>query len=543
MTPIKRFYGLLRQYKSEIKQIYLYALFIGIVNLTLPIGVQAIINFLQTGELTSTWVLLVAIVIIGVAATGLLQVLQLRVVENIQQDLFVRSSFEFAYRIPKIVYLKLDKVYTPELVNRFFDTLTIQKGLPKILIDFSQAIFQIIFGLLLLSIYSPYFIILGTVMFFLVWLIYKMTGKTGLDTSLEESKYKYKLVHWLEEIARTANTFKLIPKSKLHLEKTDYYSSKYLKHRESHFQILLKQFKFFVAFRIFLVFGLLFLGGLLVFQGQLNLGQFVAAEIVIILIINSIEKIIRLIDIIYDVLTGLEKIGEVTDLELDNNNSQVNLGDESKFSIKANNIKFKFPSDDRWMLNNVSFEITNKDKIWLEGDTGSGKSLLLGIISGLYNINEGELYFNDYSYNIMNKENLYEKVNLAQGYDQLFKGTLKENITMGRKIEERNLNEIIDKLGLKKYIAHLSHGLETQLLSTGKRISRSIIQKIILARSIVGNPQLILLENPLQYLNQKERNDIIDYLTADDKDWALVVVSDFNYWKGKCNKNIKLTNA
>src|SRR6056300_1002940 len=106
MTPIKRFYGLLSQYKSEIKQIYLYALFIGIVNLTLPIGIQAIINFLQTGELTSTWVLLVVVVIIGVAVTGFLQILQLRVVENVQQDLFARSVFEFAYRIPKIVYLK-----------------------------------------------------------------------------------------------------------------------------------------------------------------------------------------------------------------------------------------------------------------------------------------------------------------------------------------------------------------------------------------------------------------------------------------------------
>ena len=114
---------------------------------------------------------------------------------------------------------------------------------------------------------------------------------------------------------------------------------------------------------------------------------------------------------------------------------------------------------------------------------------------------------------------------------------------MGRKIEDRDLNNVINQLGLKPYIAQLPRGIESEILSTGKRISRSIIQKIILARSIVGKPKLLLLKNPLQFMNKEDRNSIIDYLTSEDKDWALVVVSDFDYWKEKCNKNIWLTNA
>lgn len=194
--PIKRFWRLLTRYKTELRQIYVYALFIGIVNLTLPLGIQAIINFLQTGELTSTWMILVGFVLAGIAITGVFQVYQLRIVENIQQDLFARSAFEFAYRIPKITFLELDKIHAPELVNRFFDTLTIQKGLPKILIDFSLAIFQIVFGLILLAIYSPYFILLGLSLALILWLIFKVTGPKGLSTSLKESKYKYQLAHW-----------------------------------------------------------------------------------------------------------------------------------------------------------------------------------------------------------------------------------------------------------------------------------------------------------------------------------------------------------
>ena len=250
IPPLRRFWRLLRLYKGKIRQIYVYALFIGIVNLTLPLGIQAIINFLQTGELTTTWLILVGFVLVGIAITGLIQVLQLRIVENIQQDLFARSAFEFAYRLPRISFLQVDKVHFPELVNRFFDTLTIQKGLPKILIDFSLAIFQIIFGLILLTIYSPYFIILGLALAFILWVIFKITGPKGLTTSLKESKQKYLLAHWLEEIARVSRSFKLNAREQYHLQKTDGIVVDYLDSRESHFQVLVSQFKLFIGFKV-----------------------------------------------------------------------------------------------------------------------------------------------------------------------------------------------------------------------------------------------------------------------------------------------------
>ena len=240
MNPINRFWRLLSLYKPELRQIY--AVFIGIVNLTLPLGIQAIINFIQTGEMTSSWIVLVCFVLVGIAVTGLLQVLQLRIVENIQQDLFTRSAFEFAFRIPKISFLQLDKIHAPELMNRFFDTLTIQKGLPKVLIDFSLAAFQIIFGLILLAIYSPYFIILGFALLFVLWLIFQITGPQGLTTSLKESKYKYNLVHWLEEVARLNRSFKMNPSSKFHLKKTDAIVIDYLSARDRHFQVRINQF-------------------------------------------------------------------------------------------------------------------------------------------------------------------------------------------------------------------------------------------------------------------------------------------------------------
>jgi ABC-type bacteriocin/lantibiotic exporter with double-glycine peptidase domain len=541
LSPGQRFWNLLKQYKPELRQIYAYAIFIGIVNLTLPLGIQAIINYIQTGELTSSWVILVCFVLIGIAITGILQVLQLRIVENIQQDLFSRSAFEFAYRIPKVAFFQLDKIHAPELVNRFFDTLTIQKGLPKILIDFSLAAFQITFGLILLAVYSSYFIILGFALLFILWLIFKITGPKGLQTSLKESKYKYSLAHWLEEVARVNRSFKMNSSSNFHLNKTDDIVVDYLSSREKHFQVLINQFRLFVGFKVFVAAGLLILGGFLVFQDQMNIGQFVAAEIIIILILNSIEKLIRTIDTIYDVLTALEKIGYITDLELDKDKGIAIIDNDNAVSINAIDINFKFPDETNKIFNDLSFEILPNEKVIITGKSGSGKTLLLQIIAGVYPVEEGELYINDIPFVNYDKDSLNGAIGISFPTNQLFEGTFRENITMGKKkVSEKEILEVTKILGLGDYFVHQPQGIDTMLDSGGRRLPRSIIQKILIARSIIGRPKLLLLEDPLQFVEEEEKKRIIDYIMDKQHNWTVLVVADYYYWKEKCTRNIKL---
>ncbi|MEM9822492.1 MAG: ATP-binding cassette domain-containing protein [Bacteroidota bacterium] len=539
-TPARRFWSMLSQFKIELRQIYAYAIFNGIVNLTLPLGIQAIINFIQMGELTSSWVVLVCFVLLGITISGTLQVLQLRIVENIQQALFARSAFEFAFRLPKISFIQLDKVHAPELVNRFFDTLTIQKGLPKILIDFSLAAFQITFGLVLLAIYSPYFIILGIALVFVLALIFRVTGPNGLSTSLQESKFKYKLAHWLEEVARVNRSFKLNAATQFHLTRSDSIVVDYLSARENHFQVLINQFRLFIGFKVFVAAGLLLLGGYLVFQEQMNLGQFVAAEIIIILIINSVEKILRSIDTIYDVLTALEKIGYVTDLGLDNGYGHAVIEDESALSIRANSLLFGFPDEKRKIINNLSFDIPANARVVLSGKSGSGKTLLLQIMAGIHKVQEGELFINGIPFGSYDRDRLYERLGVAFPTNQIFEGTFKENILMGRMISGKRLTEITQLLGLNEYFAHQPKGIDSFVDSGGRRLPRSIIQRLLIARIIVGNPSLLLMEDPLQFVEVEEKKRIIDYLMDPERNWTVLVVSDFYYWKEKSTQLLEL---
>ena len=157
----ERFYGLLRLERRDIVQISYYAIFAGVLSLSLPLGVQSIVNLIQGAQISSSWIILVALVTLGVVFTGVLQVMQMRIIETLQQRIFTRSSFELSYRFPKILMRELRNYYPPELANRFFDTLSIQKGLSKILIDVPTALIQIIFALILLSFYHPFFILFG----------------------------------------------------------------------------------------------------------------------------------------------------------------------------------------------------------------------------------------------------------------------------------------------------------------------------------------------------------------------------------------------
>ncbi|MFT5168926.1 MAG: ABC-type bacteriocin/lantibiotic exporter with double-glycine peptidase domain, partial [Saprospiraceae bacterium] len=310
--------------------------------------------------------------------------------------------------------------------------------------------------------------------------------------------------------------------------------------REKHFQVLINQFRLFIGFKVILAAGLLVLGGYLVFQEQMNIGQFVAAEIIILLIINSIEKVIRIIDSIYDVLTALEKIGYVTDLDLDKNNGEATVILDCGLSIKAADIQFGFPAERNKIITDLSFEIAANEKVVLSGKSGSGKSLLLQILAGVHQIDDGELYINDMPFSNYQRDQLYDNFGVSFSTNQIFEGTIRENIAMGREVSEREIAEVLKILKLNDFIIHQSKGIDSFVDSGGRRLPRSIIQKLLIARTIVNNPKLLLMEDPLQFIEEKDKISIINYLMDDARNWTVIVVSDFYYWKEKCSRVVNL---
>lgn len=526
LTPVQRFWLMLKPDKYEIRNIYVYSVIIGLLNLSLPVGIQSIINLIQGGDISTSWIILTFLVALGIALSGVLQINQLRITENLQQKIFIRAAFEFAYRIPKIKLEQLIKVYAPELMNRFFDVVSVQKGVTKLLIDFSTAGIQVIFGLILLSLYHPFFIIFSLLLVLFIMIIFWITGKRGLATSLEESKHKYKTAHWLEELARANTTFKLSGVNHLALSRVNQNTSKYIDARESHFNVLRSQYKLMVVFKVIVAVGLLLIGGLLVIDQQMNIGQFVAAEIVILLIVNSVEKLTLSFETIYDVLTSLEKIGQVTDLELEKDGGLKTEPKKDGMQVTVGNVTYNYPGESRQTIKNISLEINPNDRVLVTGKNDSGKSTLIYLIGGLLSGFEGHVAIDGIPLSNYDYDDLHQRIGGYMRDENLFEGTLLENITLGReKATFDNVKWAVKNLNLEQLVCQLPEGYDTIIQSQGKQFSKSTVAKILIARAIVDKPRLLLLENSFSVFAPHEKKVILSFLLDREHLWTLILSS------------------
>ena len=538
LKSVRSLFKILRLDKKDISSIYFFAILGGLIALTLPLGIQTIINFVTAGTLSTSIIVLIIIVVIGVFINGLVQVRQMQITEKVKQKIFTRYSLEFANKLPHLNIEKLDKYYLPELVNRYFDAPSLTKSLEKILLDVPAAIIQIIFGLILLSFYHPIFIAFGLFLIVILVIIVKYTSPQGLATSLKASDYKYAIASWLEEMARVIKSFKYSKDTNLHLKKADKLVSGYLDARTSHFKILLTQYWSLITFKIIITAAMLIVGSYLVIDNQINVGQFIAADIVIITIMSSVEKLISSLDKVYDTLTSIQKLSKVIDSDIETSGTReleaLNKG------VTIDFIDVNFGYDTKQVLKNLSFKIQPGQMVCLSGASGSGKSSVLRLLTGAFSNYTGTILIDNAPIGNYSLKSLRSQTGILLSQQDIFNGTLLENLTMGSaEISIDEVNSLSDKLNLKDFIKTYKDGYDAVLDTQGKKINANIRQEILLVRALLGKHRLLLLENPFNNLEPKEVIALMDYL-QNENTATIIIISDDEHVKSKCDMVINL---
>lgn len=531
MTPTQRLIALLKPNSKEIINLYLFSLVKAFIALSLPLGIQAIINLIQGGEVSVSWVVLVSIVLIGYLLNGLIQMEELKIAEGLQRDIFARSAFDFAFRIPRIKMIELHNKYTPELINRFFDTVSVQKGVAKILLDLVGTALSIIFGLLLISFYHPFFIIFSFLVILLVYTIGKYVFNSGLKSSIAESKNKYKIAFWLEELARTQNVFRLSLQSMLPIQNTDILVNDYLTTRERHFKILLRQYYIFLTFKLLVAAGFLVLGGILVFNQQMNLGQFVASEIIILQLLNASEKAVLSLETVYDLLTSIEKLGEVMDLSIeDESGAKIIPNFKSHgMSLEIKDLTFSYPDENTNILNGLNMEISSGQVVSLVGTSGSGKATLLKLLTAFFKPNQGIIKYDDILISDYNVVQLRSILTECISDSNIFHGTLYQNLTLSNNSDITEVKNVLDIVNLKQYIDELPEGLHTVIGPQGKTLSGSFTQKVILARNLLKNPRFLIIEDIFKSLDRNEKIEIFSRILEQYKGTTILFITKDKY--------------
>jgi len=298
-----------------------------------------------------------------------------------------------------------------------------------------------------------------------------------------------------------------------------------------------------IGFKVVVTASLLVIGGSLVLNQSMNIGQFVAAEIIILLVINSVEKLILGLESFYDILTSLEKLGQVVDKELEVQEGETPSYDDG-ITIELDQISYQVANREKPILKNVSFKLPPKSRVIIKGESGAGKSSLLQLLAGIIKPTSGHIYINNLSISSLFLNHFRSKLGLSLSEESPFEGTIKDNLTFGNnEITDDYIFKILDIVGLSQFIKEQSNGLQTILYPEGKQMSNTIAKKIVLARALIKQPKVLILEDALDQFNEDETNSIIDFITSNDNPWTLIVVGSNKRWISKCTQQITLENG
>ncbi len=526
LTPYQRLGQLLRAERKDIWLIYLYAVLVGLFGLTVPLAVQGITQLVQGGLVLQPVVLLIAFAIAGTLATGAVGLLQESVVETIQQRIFARLAFEFAYLVPRISFEAAQRSNLPLQMNRFFEAVLIQKALSKLLLDVPTAMLQVLFGVGLLSFYNPNFIVFSLILIVGVYVIFRLTFPRGLETSIMESKYKYSALEWLQAMARSIAAFKFSTRSTLPMEIMDEHVANYLKYRRKHFRVLVTQSMSMIVFKTLLTGALLILGTTLVVNRSLTLGQFVAAELVIVTVLLGVEKLIKSLATIYDVLTSVDKIGSVMDLPVEEIIGLQLPDSDVGLAIVANGLSFTYPDALAPTLSNITLTIAAGQRVAITGVDGSGQTTLLRMFGALHNGFEGSLTYDGVTLRSMNRAALREQIGQVLATTDLFDGSIEDNVSVGRRFVDRAaVLRALQEVGVDDFVQALPKGIQTTITNGGANLSAAVASKLLVAQGIVGKPRLLLLDDFFQNLDDEYRTHLIQLLTDRKYPHTVIAVS------------------
>jgi putative ABC transport system ATP-binding protein len=529
--PWTRLIELLRLERRDVLTLLAFAIATGALSIVTPAAIEALVNTVAFGVQLWPVLVLSAVMLAFLTLSALLRSLQIYVAECLQRRAFVRTADAFADHFARGEIQSFDGRNPTDIVNRFFEVSSLQKTLATLLVDGIGIVMTTAVGLVILAFYHPYLLTFAFVMAGLVTFMLVGLGIGGVRTSIAESYAKFDLAAWLEELAKSPHTFRFGRGGVLARERADALADAYLTARGRHFKVIWRQTLFALLLEAVASTVLLGLGGWLVINRQLTLGQLVASELIVTLVLSAISKLGKHLENFYDLQAALDKLGVLDQLPLER------MGGET------------LPTADRPMavVAEVGYlgrppkrlDVQPGDRVAVCGPSGSGKTFLLETLALLRVPDQGILEFDGLDARSLDRSQT--RLQLAYvGQAETFAGTVAENIRVGRaELTSVDVRRALEMVGLAEEVNRLSEGVGAPLASDGRPLSTNAIARLSIARAIAGRPRLLLINGLLDGLDIHDCPQLIDSLFDRSAPWTLVIVTARDDIKQRCDKLVE----
>lgn len=518
-----------------------YGVALGLLSLAVPIAVQSLVNTVAFGSLIQPLVVLTVLLAVALTASAVLRALQVRVAEMLQRRLFVRIVAEIGGRLPRVRARALEAGIGPELLNRFFDVFTVQKSLASLLLGGVDAVLIALVGLIVLAFYHPALLAFDVLLIIGAVLVLIPLGRGGTGSSIAESKAKYAVAGWLEEMARHPLSFKLAGGERLAQERVEALARSYLDERDRHFRVVFRQLVGALTLEVVASVALLAVGGLLVIERQLSIGQLVAAELIVTAVVAAIAKLGGKVEIFYDLVAAVDKLGEILDLPLERPTGEsVPPSTEPRGHLLLRDVELDV--EQTTTPTQISLRLGRGERMAITGASERVTTALADAIFGLHPQKSGAIEIDGHDGRDLALRDIRSRIAVARD-TEILPGCILENLRVANaELSAEDAWGVLRRVGLLHVVKTLPNGLETRLLPNAAPLSRAQAMALTIARALAGKPSILLIDRMLDRLPSQEREHVIDGLLS-ERDVSILLISDDPDLLARADQHVDLSDT
>ena len=466
----------------------IYGVGISLLSLATPISVQMLINTVANTGLTTPLVVLSLSLFGLLLLSGLLQALRIHLMDLFGRRFYARMVSDIALRSIYAMNPFFDDNSKGPLFNRYFDIIIVQKRLPVLFVGGFTILLQTVVGFVLVSFYHPYLLVFNLVIVSLLWLVWAIWGKRAIKSAMEVSHKKHATAAWLEGLASSNGFFKTSRHIADALHTTDRVTHDYIRQHERHFRHHFSQTLMLLFIYAAASAALLGLGGWLVIQGQLSLGQLVAAELVLSVVFVGISQLGTYLTYFYDLCAAVEELSLFHDVE-----QEPPLAHQQPVTGDASLVFSHAVGESRGTRVLLDLEIPAGSRVFGHTDNHAVQRVFTNFLKSHERPESGYLVLGDKDFQTYQAHQLRQEI-IVLDRPNAVESTIREYLSFSAKDEtEADILGALRTVGLEQAVGELAKGLDTRIAATGWPLSIRETMQLKLASAIIARPRVLVL--------------------------------------------------